>query len=183
MRIFLSLLFLLSALPSLADVKLVRQGSATQLEVNGERMLILGGELSNSAATSLADIDEVMPRVAQMGLNTVFVPAYWEFVEPVEGRYDFGLVDRVIDKARENRLKVVLLWFGAWKNSMSCYAPLWVKQDTRRFPRAMTAEDKPLEIVSAFSANLLEADKRAFCQLMQHLKDVDSQENTVVMVQ
>ena len=57
--------------------------------------LILGGELSNSAATSVADIDEVMPRMAALGLNTVLVPAYWEFIEPVEGRYDFMLVDRV----------------------------------------------------------------------------------------
>ena len=28
---------------------------------------ILGGELSNSAATSVADIDEVMPRMARLG--------------------------------------------------------------------------------------------------------------------
>ena len=32
---------------------------------------ILGGELSNSAATSVADIDEVMPRMKALGLNTV----------------------------------------------------------------------------------------------------------------
>jgi hypothetical protein len=46
---------------------------------------ILGGELSNSAATSVADIDEVMPRMLALGLNTVLVPAYWELMEPVEG--------------------------------------------------------------------------------------------------
>ena len=39
---------------------------------------VLGGELSNSAATSVADIDEVMPRMRALGLNTVLVPAYWE---------------------------------------------------------------------------------------------------------
>ena len=100
--------------------------------------LILGGELSNSAVTSTADIDEVMPRMRALGLNTVLVPAYWEFVEPEEGRYDFTLIDRVIDRAREQQLRVVFLWFGAWKNSMSCYAPLWFKQDTRRFPRVIT---------------------------------------------
>ncbi|MCR4852768.1 MAG: beta-galactosidase, partial [Prevotella sp.] len=103
-----------------------------------ERLFILGGELSNSAATSVEDIDEVMPRMAELGLNTVLVPAYWEFVEPVEGQYDFTLVDRVIDRARENHLQVVFLWFGAWKNSMSCYAPAWFKTDTKRFPRATT---------------------------------------------
>ena len=32
---------------------------------------ILGGELSNSATTSVEDIDEVMPRMKALGLNTV----------------------------------------------------------------------------------------------------------------
>ena len=145
--------------------------------------LILGGELSNSAATSVADIDEVMPRMAALGLNTVLVPAYWEFIEPVEGWYDFMLVDRVIDRARDNGLKVVFLWFGAWKNSMSCYAPLWFKQDTKRFPRAMTRTGKPLEIASCFSDNVLQADKRAFAALMQHLAEKDKQVGPVVMMQ
>ena len=49
-------------------------------------LFILGGELSNSAATSVADIDEVMPRMKALGLNTVLVPAYWEFLEPTEGQ-------------------------------------------------------------------------------------------------
>ena len=41
--------------------------------------VILGGELSNSAATSVSDIDEVLPRMKTLGLNTVLVPVYWEF--------------------------------------------------------------------------------------------------------
>ena len=143
---------------------------------------ILGGELSNSAATCVEDIDEVMPRMQQLGLNTVLVPAYWEFIEPQEGKYDFTLIDRTIQQARSHNLKVVFLWFGAWKNSMSCYAPLWVKQDVNRFPRARTANGKPLEIVSAFSDNALQADLRAFTALMQHICDVDTDE-TVVMMQ
>jgi hypothetical protein len=144
---------------------------------------ILGGELSNSAATSVADIDAVIPRMAALGLNTVLVPAYWEFVEPVEGQFDFTLVDRVIDRARENRLKVVFLWFGAWKNSMSCYAPLWFKHDTKRFPRAMTRQGKPLEIASCFSPAVLQADLRAFTALMEHLAAKDKDTGTVVMIQ
>ena len=39
--------------------------------------VILGGELSNSAATSVSDIDEVLPRMKALGLNTVLVPVYW----------------------------------------------------------------------------------------------------------
>ena len=145
--------------------------------------VILGGELSNSAATSVSDIDEVLPRMKALGLNTVLVPVYWEFMEPVEGQMDFTLVDRTIDVARQQSLKIVPLWFGAWKNSMSCYAPAWFKRDVKRFPRAMTAEGKPLEIASCFSDNVLQADLKAFSALMQHIAEKDSQREVVIMMQ
>ena len=145
--------------------------------------LILGGELSNSAATSESDIDEVMPRMKALGLNTVLVPVYWELMEPVEGQMDFTLVDRTIDVARQQGLKIVPLWFGAWKNSMSCYAPAWFKRDVKRFPRAVTAEGKPLEIASCFSDNVLQADLKAFSALMQHIAEKDPQREVVIMMQ
>ena len=144
---------------------------------------ILGGELSNSAATSAADIDEVMPRMRTLGLNTVLVPAYWELMEPVEGKFDFTLIDRTIDVARREQLHVVFLWFGVWKNSMSCYAPGWFKLDTKRFPRAMTAEGKQMEIASCFSENALQADLKAFSALMRHIKERDPQREVVIMIQ
>ena len=144
---------------------------------------ILGGELSNSAATSVDDIDEVMPRMRALGLNTVLVPAYWELMEPVEGKFDFTLIDRTIDVARREQLQVVFLWFGAWKNSMSCYTPGWFKRDTKRFPRAMTAEGKHMEIASCFSDNVLQADLKAFSALMRHIREKDPQREVVVMMQ
>lgn len=144
---------------------------------------ILGGELSNSAVTCVEDIDNVMPRMRALGLNTVLVPTYWELLESTEGRFDFTLTDRVIDKARENGLKVIFLWFGAWKNSMSCYAPLWFKTDTKRFPRAMTKTGKPMEIANCFSANVLQADNKAFTAFMRHLAEKDKGIGTVIMLQ
>ena len=145
--------------------------------------VILGGELSNSAATSLGDIDEVLPRMKALGLNTVLVPVYWEFLEPYEGKLDFTLVDHTIDVARQKGLKIVPLWFGAWKNSMSCYAPAWFKRDVKRFPRAVTAEGKQLEIASCFSDNVLQADLKAFSALMQHIAEKDPQREVVIMMQ
>ena len=145
--------------------------------------VILGGELSNSAATSVEDIDEVLHRMKALGLNTVLVPVYWEFLEPVEGQMDFTLVDRTIDVARQQSLKIVPLWFGAWKNSMSCYTPAWFKRDVKRFPRAVTAEGKPLEIATCFSDNVLQADLKAFSALMQHIAEKDPQREVVIMMQ
>ena len=166
-----------------AQSVLEKDAERPHLTVNGQPMLILGGELSNSAATCFDDIDRVMPETKRLGLNTVLVPAQWDLLEPREGEFDLSLIGRTIDKARENQLKVVFLWFGAWKNSMSCYAPLWFKEDVKRFPRAVTATGKPMEIASAFSKNVLEADRRAFSKLMEYIKEKDEQQSTVIMVQ
>ena len=144
---------------------------------------ILGGELSNSAASSVADIDAVLPRMKALRLNTVLVPAYWELTEPEEGRMDFTLIDRTIDVARREGLHIIFLWFGAWKNSMSCYAPEWFKRDTKRFPRAMNAMGKQLEIASCFSPEVLQADLQAFSALMRRIREKDPERQVVVMMQ
>ncbi len=62
-----------------------------------------------------------MPQMRALGLNTVLLPAYWNLMEPVEGKFDFTLINRTIYMARREQLHVVFLWFGALKNSMSCY--------------------------------------------------------------
>ena len=162
---------------------LIKQGTATQLIVEDKPFLIVGGELGNSSASSAAQIEHIFPKLNRMGLNTVLVPAYWDLIEPVEGQYDFNLVDEAVNRAREQQLKIVFLWFGAWKNSMSCYAPLWFKQDYKKYPRAYTQAGKPLEIASSFSENVLWADNRAFGEFMKHLAAIDSEGKTVIMVQ
>ena len=77
-------------------------------------------------------------------------PVYWDLVEADEGRFDWTLVDGLIAEARRNEMRLVLLWFGSWKNSMSCYAPAWVKRDQARFP-AVDASGRSVEILSPFS--------------------------------
>ncbi len=77
---------------------------------------------------------------------------------------------------------LVLLWFGTWKNTGPNYTPEWVKLDTKRFPRMKTADGKTHYVLSPHSRTTLEADKRAFVRLMTHLRDVDP-DNQVIMVQ
>ncbi|MDR1938832.1 MAG: DUF5597 domain-containing protein, partial [Tannerellaceae bacterium] len=162
---------------------LQKRGTATQLMVDNKPFIILGGELGNSTASSLHELDTVFHKLRLMNLNTVLTPAYWELIEPMEGQFNFTSIDAAITAARANDLKIVFLWFGAWKNSMSCYAPLWVKENYLKYPRAVTKAGRPLEIMSAFSENNLEADKRAFTALMRHLAETDAQRHTVIMVQ
>ena len=160
-----------------------RQHSTSQIIVDGKPFLVRGGELENSSASSLAYLDTVWPKVVAMHFNTVLAPVYWDLIEPKEGKFDFSSVNGLIKGAREHKVKVVLLWFGSWKNSMSCYAPDWVKEDTRRFPRAKRADGSSIEILSALSTNNLAADSKAYVALMTHLRETDSSDRTVIMVQ
>jgi beta-galactosidase GanA len=161
---------------------LIKKGNIQQLIVDGKPFLVLGGELGNSTASSLDYIRPFWKKFKAMNLNTILVPAYWDLMEPEEGKFDFSLVDSIIKTSRKNNLKIIVLWFGSWKNSMSCYAPGWIKTNELRFPRAQNRSGKGLEILSAFSKNNLDADKKAFSELMKHLKEADKQ-RTVIMIQ
>lgn len=183
-KVLLASLLLMVSLTVFAQKAHLRShGSATQLVVDGKPFIVLGGELGNSSAACFTDIENNFAKLKRMGLNTVLVPVYWDLTEPVEGQFDFSLTDEVLEQARANDLKVVFLWFGAWKNSMSCYAPLWFKQDFNKYPRAYTREGKPLEIASAFSENVFQADNRAFCAWLEHVALADRDHGTVIMVQ
>jgi len=125
----------------------------------------------------------VWDKVVALNCNTVLAPVYWEFLEPEEGKFDFTLVDGLIEGARKRNLRLVPLWFGTWKNGISTYVPSWIKTDTERFPRAQCHPGKTCLAVSCMSEEACEADARAFTALMRHLRDFDSDECTVIMVQ
>jgi beta-galactosidase GanA len=158
------------------------RGSATQLIVDGSPYLILGGELHNSSSSSLEYMKPLWPKLQAAGLNTVVTPLSWELIEPKEGTYDFSLVDGLLAQARAANQRIVFLWLASWKNGMSSYPPVWVKQDTRRFPRVVV-HGNPIELLSPASAATQEADARAFAALMAHIKQVDAREHTVLMMQ
>ena len=72
-------------------------------------------------------------KMDQGHLNTLIVPVYWETLEPEEGSYDFSLVDSLLEQAVRFKKKLILLWFGLWKNAESAYVPAWMKQDSETF--------------------------------------------------
>jgi beta-galactosidase GanA len=149
--------------------------------VDGAPFLMLGGQANNSSNYP-AMLPEVWPVIHRIHANTLEIPVAWEQVEPVEGRFDFSWIDTLLREARENHVRLVLLWFGTWKNTGPSYAPEWVKLDTRRFPRMKTADGKTHSVLSPHFRTTLEADKGAFVRLMEHLRDADP-DNQVIMVQ
>jgi beta-galactosidase GanA len=159
------------------------ENGAGELIVNGQPFLILGGELGNSSAGTDAEANQIIPKLAVMHVNTILMPVAWEQIEPQEGSFDFTILDHWVEVARQHKMHLVLLWFGSWKNSVSSYVPAWVKADPKRFPRAESAEGKPLEILSTLSAENRHCDSRAFAALMRHVREMDSEQQTVLMVQ
>lgn len=156
---------------------------SAQLIVHGKPFIMLAGELSNSTSSSMSYMDSIMPHLKALNLNTVLAAVSWEMIEPVEGQFDFSNVDGHISKARKNNLKLVMLWFGTWKNACSSYAPAWVRQDTKRFVRSEDLAGAKLNNLSALCSATCEADSKAFAALMKHLKEVDGVQNTVLAVQ
>jgi hypothetical protein len=180
-----------------------RQGTATQLIVDGKPFLALAGELGNNSATSLEYMKPVWPQLVASKVNTVLAGVSWGQIEPTEGQFDFTIVDGIIQQARSHDLHLVLLWFASWKNGLSSYPPPWVKKDYDRFPRAQIAEgaapwpvltisavpratvkgNLSVELLSPVSDANRDADARAFAALMRHVKQIDSRKHTVIMIQ
>jgi hypothetical protein len=162
--------------------KLVKQDGRFAFLVQGKPFLILGAQINNSSAWP-ASLEEVWPAIEAMHANTVEAPVYWEQMEPQPGKFDFSNVDELVKQARAHHVYLVLLWFGTWKNGKMHYVPEWIKSDSTRFPRMIDPQSEPIEVLSPNAPANLEADKRAFVALMRHLREIDGEEHTVLLVQ
>ncbi|MGF7147015.1 beta-galactosidase GanA [Sphingomonas zeicaulis] len=151
------------------------------LMVDGAPFVMLGGQVNNSSNYP-EPLTKVWPILDRIGANTIEIPIAWQQLEPEEGRFDFAFVQHLLDEARKHDKRIVLLWFGAYKNTGYGYAPNWVKRDNRRFPRMKTRDGKDHDVLTPLASATQEADKRAFVQLMTYIRDHDAQ-NSVIMVQ
>lgn len=151
--------------------------------VDGQPFFPLGGQVHNSSGYNLAALDTAWKALEALDANTVEIPVYWGQVEPVEGQFDFSVLDDLLQGAREHGLKLMLLWFGTWKNGQMGYAPSWVKQDPDRFRRVISAGGYPLNVLSSHCRANLEADRRAYSELLKAIKEKDATEKTIIAVQ
>jgi hypothetical protein len=162
--------------------RIEKSNGQSALLVDGKPFLVLGAQINNSSAWA-STLPAVWPALQDLHANTVEAPVYWEQMEPQQGSFDFSNVDLLVNGAREHHLRLVLLWFGTWKNGQAHYVPEWIKTDPERYPREVSSHGKVLDVLSPNSTANLHADEAAFTALMRHLKEVDGTRHTVIMIQ
>jgi hypothetical protein len=162
---------------------LEKRGGVTQLIVDGRPFLMLGGELTNSASSNLDYLAPYWPKLAAANINTVLAAVSWELIEPAPGQFDFALVDGMIREARKHNQRLIFLWFGSWKNGMSSYPPLWVKRDPKQYPLFQAENGVSIAYMSVFYEANWKADASAYAALMRHIREVDGEAHTVIMMQ
>jgi hypothetical protein len=186
---------------SASDIPHLRkQGTATQLIVDGKPFLALASELSNNGATSVEYMKPAWSKIVDAKVNMVLAGVSWAQIEPQEGKFDFTVLDGIIRDARSHNIRLALLWFASWKNGQSSYLPGWVKKDFERFPRVRIVEGTwpvfggesgqprapftgSIELLSPLGDASRDADAHAYAAMMRHVKAVDGQQHTVVMIQ
>ena len=161
--------------------RVVKKDGRFALFVDAAPYLMLGAQVHNSS-TWPATLPKVWPAMEFLNVNTVEMPIYWEQFEPRQGQYDYSMIDMVITQAREHHVRLVLLWFGTWKNGSQHYMPEWMKLDPVRYPHMVDKNGHAVDSPSPYATASLEADKSAFTAFMRRLKAADPQ-RTVIMVQ
>ena len=161
--------------------QLVKKDGRYALMVDGAPYLILGAQVHNSSAWP-GMLPKVWPAMEFLNVNTVEIPVYWEQFEPRQGQYDYTLVDLLLAEARQHHVRLVLLWFGTWKNGSQHYMPEWMKLAPDRYSHVIDKNGHPTDSPSPYATASLELDKLAFAVFMRHLKAADPQ-RTVIMVQ
>ena len=185
-NILASLLIGMVSMPVVAEVPsrlVTNRYGATQLQVNGQLFMMLAGELHNSSNSTVEYMNGLWPSLTQLNLNTVLAAIAWEQFEPQEGKFDYTLIDNLVAGARDHDMKVVVLWFGSWKNGESSYAPVWVKENTERFTRVKNASGAEIETLSPFCDRTMTADAKAFKALAAHIRQIDGDTGTVIALQ
>ena len=155
----------------------------SRIMVKGKPFLSLGGQSHNSSSYVLDNMGPTWHSIKAIGGNTLATPVPWDAFEPEEGQFNRKFVTDLIDEARRQDLKLAFLWFATWKNGSSQYVPAWVKGNRERFQRCLLKDGTPIHQLSAHCPANMEADRKAYAELIRTIRDYDSEEQTVIAVQ
>ena len=151
--------------------------------VSGKPFFPVGGQARNSSGYNAVEWETAFRAIHLIHGNTLEIPVYWEQIEPEEGEFDFANLEELLDQARKSKIKIILLWFGTWKNGDMDYTPAWVKTNPDRFERVISPTGARLWVLSSHCEENFKADCTAFTHLCQFLKEKDDHERTVIAIQ
>jgi len=161
--------------------KLIEDNGRYALLVDGQPFFMFGGQSANSS-TWPKMLPGVWNTIESMHANTLEIPIYWEQFEPEPGKFDYSMIQMILDQARERDIRLVLLWFATWKNGSNHYMPEWMKKDSKKYPNIIGKDGQPVDSPSPHATAAMEADAKAFAGFMAYLKVADPQ-HTVILVQ
>lgn len=163
------------------QAELVTKDNRQMLMVDGDPFLILSFQLDCDSCYDGETIQVLMENAKKMGCTGVSLLLYWRLAEPEEGQYRMDILKCMIDCASRLDLRIVLVWFGSYKNGCMHYAPDWIIRDRERFPRARRKDQSLVPFVSCpNSRSLLEKDKAAVCRVFTFLKDYDTSHRVIL---
>jgi hypothetical protein len=113
-------------------------------------------------------------------LPSLFGSVTWNSIETESGDYDFNKLDSLIFCARNQKMKLILLWQGSFTINPLLSLPGWMNYDNSRFYKIEGTDNKSL---SPFSNMNRDAEARVIAALMHHIKITDSAQHTIVMLQ
>ncbi len=162
--------------------QLVKKGAQHIFLVDGKPFLMLGGQVDNRVFVP-EEMAKVLPGFQSYHGNTVEFPVPWKLIEPQEGKFEFAAVNQIVRDIRAHSLRAIVLWFGTWKGDETAYLPDWITSNAARFPRAVDEAGKASNSLSPHGEATLAADRKAFAALLKHIRDIDENDRTVILVQ
>lgn len=171
-----------TALSAAPMPRLAKENGTFRLLVDDRPFIVLGIQTTNSNGYP-GELERTWPLAKRMHVNTIEIPIQWQAVEPVQGRLDFSGVDGLVAGARQHGLRLILAWFGGFKNAAMHFSPAWVKEDIKTYPRMIDQGGNPMRALSTHVEATIKADSTAFAAFMRHLKQIDGDQHTVIAVQ
>lgn len=148
----------------------------------GKDIFVLGMQAHNSS-TGTFMMERTIRAAELFGANTLEVPVYWYKLEPQKDVYDMTQVRELIEVVRKTGKKLVILWFATSKNGHPTYAPEYIKTAPDTYQVAVGSDGAWVASLSPHCMATLERDKKAFCQLVEFVKEYDAEQKTVIALQ
>ena len=130
-------------LPQIEVSKVATENGKTYLEVDGKPFPLLGAQirldaLLNCDKMSINEVENYFKKAQELGVNCVQIPISWNMIEAKEEKYDFNIVNSILQFANKYDLKIELLWFSTNMvgDSFTYLTPQYVLQNYhKRFGR------------------------------------------------